>query len=162
MFQRALGSPVNFPTAPCISLVVILFCSLRLVPELLCGIKPTTKPNWSDWTWAVLFGLARSGWRGFRGEGGQRGGSTAPVLFQTKLESPNQAGWVESTQRPPWKIRASLQHIPPAVDRYELQKSILCPFSREYVRDGESVQTEDLTEQRIPLIGIQPQSRGVL
>lgn len=99
---------------------------------------------------------------GSGGEGGQWGGSTAPVLFKTKLESPNQVGWVESTQRPPWKIRASVQHIPPAVDRYELQKSILCPFSGEYVRDGESIQTEELTEQRIPLIGLQPQSRGVL
>lgn len=45
-------------------------------------------------------------------------GSTAPVLFQPKLESPNQMGLVESTQRPPWKIRASVQRNPPVVDRY--------------------------------------------
>lgn len=68
---------------------------------------------------------------------GQGEDSTAPMLFETKLESPNQMGSVESTQRPPWKISASVQHNPPVVDRYSrAQMNSKNPFCFHFMDSG--------------------------
>ena len=92
----APSSPANARAAPFFPLVMIVLL-FKASGGLLCRKKPPAKPTSFDWTLCCLVWTGRA-----------VGSSASPMLFQTRLESPNQMGSVESTQRPPWKIRAWL------------------------------------------------------